>query len=232
MNVPLKARVMNAFMGMGLSGLALAWWKMLGKPTGHLKAKSLQERFSRIYRDGHWGTEESRSGRGSTLESTESIRLKLPELLNGLEARSLLDVGCGDFNWMQHVPLECPYIGVDVVPEVIAENMRRYGNENRRFHAVDATREDLPHADVVLCRDVTFHLSFKDMEGLLTRIRKSGARYLIATTEDSVRYNIDFPSGDFRERNLALKPFNLGQPIDSLWDGRVSGNRQLGVWKL
>src|SRR5688500_1614611 len=76
--------------------------------------------FSEIYRDNLWGDPESVSGRGSTLARTVNIRKALPELLRSINARSLLDAPCGDFNWMRLVDLgEIRYTGVDVVSELI-----------------------------------------------------------------------------------------------------------------
>jgi hypothetical protein len=47
---------------------------------------------------------------------------------NGFSAKTLLDAGCGDFNWMRHVNLKLDqYIGIDVVPELICENQRQFG---------------------------------------------------------------------------------------------------------
>ena len=79
--------------------------------------------FSRIYEKNLWGDSESRSGRGSTLGRTAVIRDALPALLEGVGARSMLDAACGDFNWMARVDLRgVRYVGVDVVPELIATN--------------------------------------------------------------------------------------------------------------
>jgi hypothetical protein len=39
----------------------------------------------------------------------------------------LLDIPCGDFNWMKLLNLGVDYIGADIVGELIAENRRRFG---------------------------------------------------------------------------------------------------------
>jgi hypothetical protein len=44
-------------------------------------------------------------------------------VLHDLGAQSLLDAGCGDFNWMRTVDLPgIKYIGVDVVSDLIERN--------------------------------------------------------------------------------------------------------------
>jgi hypothetical protein len=46
-----------------------------------------------------WSATESRSGIGSGLEQTVSIRSSLPKLLSKYGVRTLLDAGCRDFHW-------------------------------------------------------------------------------------------------------------------------------------
>src|SRR5215213_5906369 len=78
-----------------------------------------QAQFTDIYRRNLWGEAESVSGSGSTMAETEDIRGYLPELLQRLGARSLLDIPCGDFHWMKTVDLGIDrYIGADIVPEL------------------------------------------------------------------------------------------------------------------
>lgn len=73
--------------------------------------------FSRIYRENHWASAETRSGVGSEMGRTQSVRERLPWLFDVLGAKSVLDAGCGDLNWMQHVEAQVEYVGVDIVPE-------------------------------------------------------------------------------------------------------------------
>jgi len=47
--------------------------------------------FTKIYRENFWGGE-SRSGLGSDLVQTETIRTSLPKLFKELEIKSLLDI--------------------------------------------------------------------------------------------------------------------------------------------
>ena len=56
------------------------------------------------------------------------------------------------------------YIGADFLPELIAENLRRYAAPNREFRELDLTAAPLPAADVLLCRDCLVHLSFADIQ--------------------------------------------------------------------
>ena len=73
--------------------------------AGELSELGLQERFQRIYETNLWSDPETRSGVGSTLDSTRVVRAELPKALRRLDARVLLDIPCGDFTWMEHVDL-------------------------------------------------------------------------------------------------------------------------------
>src|SRR5688572_32614789 len=77
---------------------------------------SLEERFALIYQTNLWFDAESRSGTGSSLESTARLRESLPPWPLRLNAHRLLEVPCGDFNWMSHVDLSrIEYTGGDIV---------------------------------------------------------------------------------------------------------------------
>lgn len=130
------------------------------------------------------------------------------------------------------VDLPCRYIGIDIVPSVIERNMRQFGRPDRSFAVVDACSEDIPDADVVLCREVLFHLSFADSLRLMVNVRASGARYPLATTNPHIGVNLDIPSGEHSDRNLEIGPLKLGPPQQSIWDGAITKDRVLGLWKL
>lgn len=188
--------------------------------------------FADIYRRNGWGDVESVSGRGSTLAHTEAVRRELPRLLRELGARSLLDAPCGDFNWMRRVELEgVEYVGADVVPEMIQRNRREYGGPGRQFVVLDVTRDALPRADVILCRDCLIHLSFGHALAALDNFRRSGSPYLLATTHTSVTENADTETGGWRSLNLELPPFNLPPP-ERLIVEHPSVGKCLGLWRL
>jgi len=74
--------------------------------------------FFEIYQRNAWASRESASGTGSELKRTHHLRRELAALLRELNVCSLLDLPCGDFNWMQHVNLgEIQYIGADIVSD-------------------------------------------------------------------------------------------------------------------
>jgi hypothetical protein len=192
--------------------------------------------FRRFYRENLWGAE-SVSGPGSTAWPTAVIRQRLPELLRELGVATLLDAPCGDFNWLSTCELPARYIGCDIVGELIDDVRRRHGSADRRFERLDITRDPLPAADLILCRDFLGHLPFSDIAATLTNFRASGARYLLATTFPRWRYNADIGAcGDWRPLNLELPPFDLPPPLRLIAEVNVEDPRHtdksLGLWQL
>lgn len=192
-------------------------------------------RFSRIYRNRLWGgkASESPSGKGSSIEATARIRNELPALLRSLQCKNLLDLGCGDYNWMRHVDLGVPYLGADVVADVVQRNQARYAKQGVEFINLDGIKGPIPvDTDVILCREVLFHLSFRHARAMLANIRRSDARFLIVTQIQAECPNIDIYTGGFRPLDLTRQPFEFPQPLFSIPDDGVSTNRCLAVWRI
>jgi len=188
--------------------------------------------FSEIHRTNAWRDPESVSGRGSTLARTTVITSQLPVLLQELNADSLIDAACGDFNWMRYVDLgSIKYIGVDIVSALIARNRQLYQTDQRTFAVQDITKDRLPDADVILCRDCLIHLSFKSIKAAISNFKKTSAIYLLCTTHSTVTKNTDCPDGSWRNINLLLPPFNFPPPVKLFVEDAELG-KGLGVWRL
>src|SRR5262245_38280912 len=192
--------------------------------------------FRRFYVENLWQAE-SVSGPGSTPWPTAVIRQRLPALFRELEVTTLLDAPCGDFNWLSTCELPPSYIGCDVVRELIDDVRRRHGRPGRRFEHLDLTRDPLPAADLILCRDCLGHLPFAAIAEALANFRASGARYLLATTFPRWANNSDIvSSGDWRPLNLECPQFGLGRPLRVIAEVNVEDPRfpdkSLGLWAL
>ena len=181
-----------------------------------------EDRFTWIYESKLWRGSESRSGAGSSLEATRTIRERLPRLIERHGVEHLLDAPCGDFHWMQEVVRELPelrYTGGDIVERLIGENRRRFGSERVRFARLDITRDALPAADLMLVRDCLFHLSYADVSRFLANLARSEIALLLTTTNVIAGQdieNLDIESGDFRPIDIFAEPF--GFPPSALED--------------
>ena len=179
-----------------------------------LSQLGLQQRFERIYSTNLWSDPSTRSGTGSSLDSTRVVRRDLPRALRQLDSRVLLDAPCGDFIWMQHVDLSgIEYIGGDIVPSIVTDDQNLYGNETRRFIEVDLTRDELPDADVLLCRDCLVHLSYANISAVLANIARSKVRYILMTSFPGRGDNKDIEDGDWRPLDFEAAPFFFPPPV-------------------
>jgi hypothetical protein len=196
------------------------------------KRRQLVNAFTALWRDNGWGSSETRSGAGSTLAATETLRAHLSQLCRFLGIRQIVDAGCGDLNWMNRISETFDlYLGLDVVPGIIEEMEALYGRRRGHFFAQrDLTQDDLPRADAILCRDVMTHLSNDQVKDALARIKASGARYLFATSYGTEQ-NRDISGGDWRPLDLTKAPFDLPKPMLHI-DERLDGSKLLGVWPI
>ncbi|GLR96948.1 MULTISPECIES: class I SAM-dependent methyltransferase [Bradyrhizobium] len=199
----------------------------------------LAARFERIERTNLWGAATSVSGLGSEDPATSAVCEALPALLQRLRVRSLLDAPCGDAGWIGRLELDVDYTGIDIVPSLIEANRRRVagGASPGRFLVADITRDALPLADLILCRDCLVHLSFANIDRALAQFRISGARLLLVTTFPEWDGNRDCEDGDWRALNMEKAPFDWPAP-DALINERCEEggggwrDKSLGLWRL
>ena len=185
-------------------------FKMLRKI---LRVKTIEERFEGIYRSNFWDSQETRSGPGSTISSTTKIRLTLPHLLEEFGFKSIFDAGCGDFNWIKSIidELGLNYIGGDIVKDLVNENRRLWETNNVKFISHNICVDQFPRADLWICRDTLFHLSYEDGINALAKFCESEIGFVLITThkpEDSWE-NRNIVSGDFRKLNMFASPYNF-----------------------
>jgi hypothetical protein len=209
---------------------------------GKLKEKgqsySISDTFTQIYHSNLWAGADSVSGQGSGPDQTAEIAAHLPGLLKQFHVRTLLDLPCGDFNWMSRLDLDIDaYTGGDIVAEVILKNQRIHAGDRRRFMHLDITSHDLPGADLVFCRDCLVHLSYEDIFKAFANIKRSNITYILTTTFTGFAANHDIVTGDWRPLNLQQAPFHLPQPMAFIEEkcsegGGAFSDKGLGLWKV
>lgn len=138
---------------------------------------------------------------------------------------TVCDLGCGDFNvGQQLVPLAQKYIGVDIVPSLIARNRARFNADNLEFLCLDIAVDEWPAADCILLRNVLQHLSNAEVHRIVHKL--ADYKYVIVTEhipQGSFTPNKDVISGQgIRLKvdsgiDLLAPPFNL----------QVKDNKQL-----
>jgi hypothetical protein len=86
-------------------------------------ALDLASRFDRIVRSNMSGAATSVSGLGSEDAATAAVKEALPDLLDRIGARSLLDAPCGDASWIRNCLFGVSSTGIDILPSLIAAPM-------------------------------------------------------------------------------------------------------------
>ena len=173
---------------------------------------SLEDRFTVIWKRNAWGSRESVSGTGSTIANTAAIRSSLPIVFEEFKIKTILDIPCGDFNWMKLVDMTgISYLGGDIVAPLISELNENYASGAIQFVQLDITTDSLPKSDLVINRDCLFHLSYRDINNALIRFCESGSKYLLSTSHDNLStfINTDIQNGDFRLIDLFESPFHF-----------------------
>jgi hypothetical protein len=192
--------------------------------------------FESIAITNKWGSEESRSGAGSTLLYTYNLRHELENVVSRFEVTAFFDAPCGDFNWMKAVsfPEGMKYIGGDIVSSLIRANNLSHASASREFIEFDITKDRFPSCDMWFCRDCLFHLSFVSIFQALSGFCESNAKYVMMTNHvNTSRFrNRDIQSGDFRLLDFYIKPFNLPRNVLYLVPDYVFPfpRREMCVW--
>jgi hypothetical protein len=169
--------------------------KFKGQPTANV--------FGAIYKQGKWGHGSEGdfcSGRGSHdpaivgpyIEAVAGFLRSIPDL------PSVVDLGCGDFNIGKQLrPYVGNFIACDVVPELIARNVLKFGGESVDFQCLDVVEDDLPFADVALIRQVLQHLSNSQISRIVPKLYRY--RFLVISehlpVEDNFIPNLEKTSG-------------------------------------
>jgi hypothetical protein len=200
--------------------------------------RTIEQRFENILKNNSWGGHNSVSGRGSDLDQTEHIIREIPALFKDMGISTILDIPCGDFNWMRNIDLSgIKYIGADIVKEIIKNNKNQYEKNNVSFRHMNLIEDTLPQVDLILIRDCLVHMSYGDIFKSLNNVCNSMSQYLLTTSFTDRQDNKDIITGEWRPLNLQIAPFLLPKPIriinEKCTQGKLSyTDKSLGIWKI
>lgn len=203
-----------------------------------LHSQDLTGIFTHIHARRLWNGRVSASGAGSDPEQTRQLGPAFRALLQEFAVTSILDVPCGDFLWMADaLPAGVRYLGGDLVPALVEQNRHRHARPGVEFVRLDLTVDDLPAADLLVCRDGLVHLSFPHLQAALQRIHQSRCRLLLATTFPDHAENTDILSGLWRPLNLCRPPCSFPPPLACIREGCTLehgryADKSLGLWRV
>ena len=178
----------------------------------------LEKIFTEIYLSNKWnmGQNESKSGLGSTLNYTESIRINLVKIIKEYNITNIIDTSCGDWHWMKSIKYElgCKYTGIDIVKDIIDINTKTYSTESIKFIHGDflSIIKILPDnsIDLILCRHTLEHLATEYNLDFIKECKRV-TKYLLLTTKkisETLPINKELNEKEsYRPINLELTPY-------------------------
>ncbi len=184
----------------------------------NLQVRTTEAAFSRIYQKNLWGYG---SGPGSDPINAEPYISIVRNYALRQDINSIFDLGCGDFRVMEkiEIPETKVYYGFDVVKPVIDENVKKYQKPNVFFYHISSL-EDFKNqrGDLLLVKDVLHHLSNRDIQYFIANILPNFRYTLITNNFGPENLNEEIRTGDFRNLDLEVEPFNIKRNITPILD--------------
>jgi SAM-dependent methyltransferase len=164
--------------------------------------------FEQIYAENKWLCG---SGEGSQRQHTRRYTRFLQNFLRKNMVKSVVDMGCGDWQFSQFVDWTgIDYQGFDVVSSVIEANRKKFAAPGIRFELAIGDGSDLPFADLLIAKDVLQHWSNDAIKAFLPSLKRY--HYCIITNcvnPNGETTNEDIENGGFHYLDLRLAPFGV-----------------------
>jgi len=188
--------------------------------------------FDKIYEHSYWG---KGSGGGSSPEATQPYKVFLEDFIRQHEIKSVVDLGCGDWQFSQFLDFGgATYIGIDASKRVIANNQQAFSRSGVSFVNLPSDCNDIPSADLLVCKDVLMHLSTQEVQDIVSIL--PNFKYALITNdvpclsafgEIILRLrrpfwpvvNREIKTGDYRTLDPTQRPFNLKLKKVFEWTG-------------
>ncbi|GAC1352083.1 MAG: hypothetical protein NVS3B20_06610 [Polyangiales bacterium] len=204
-------------------------------PSSSVAPPSVSQVFNKIYDEAAWGRNDAGvgfSGTGSTLTATTVYRAYLQAFLKEHDVKSVVDAGCGDWEFSHAVDWSgIDYKGYDVVSSLIEKDTKSYGAPNIHFYTANILEDPLPAADLLVCKNVLQHLSNRDVTTFLGKLSKYKHVLLTDGVDNSTLSsdNYDIVEGKYRPLDLTKPPFSLaGRKVLLYFDGHYT--HQVVYW--
>ncbi|WP_431282439.1 hypothetical protein ACQW02_24015 [Humitalea sp. 24SJ18S-53] len=173
--------------------------------------------FERIYEKNEWGS----SGPGSDPFVNIGYRGFLETFMRMNDVRSVVDVGCGDWQYSRFLNLDhINYRGFDVVSNLIETNTRNYARKGVSFALMPEDKSKLPAADLLIMKDVLQHLPDALIHEYHTEVFPRFRWVLLTNSWKKLNTprNIEAPVGGFRCLDVAAPPYRFkGAYVFEAW---------------
>ena len=164
------------------------------------------EIFDKLYKSGGWNG--IGSGPGSNVEINKEYLTILHKIIDYTPSiKTVIDIGCGDWQLMKNLSFTKNYIGIDVSPYIIEQNKIKYEKENVKFLIGDLISGNLPDGDICIVKDVLQHLTNDQVKICLDNLKKY--KICIITNDYTDSSATDIQMGQWRPINILLPPFSV-----------------------
>ena len=140
----------------------------------------MEEAFKNIHKKNIWG---GGSGTGSKMSRNNKKYIeKLQNVIEEKEIHTICDVGCGDWEFSQHIDfLGKKYLGIDCIPDVVKKNQEKFTKDNITFEHKVIGKGYLPKGyDLIIIKDVIQHWTDEDIVSFFEPILKNN-KYVFCT---------------------------------------------------
>lgn len=156
--------------------------------------------------DSQWGNS---SGPGSDPFYTIDYRSLISKFIRLNSIRSVVDVGCGDWQFSRFIDFGgASYTGFDVVPAIIDRNIANYTTDKIKF-ALMPELDYVPAGDLLIMKDVLQHLPNRTIRSFKNIVFPKFKHCLLTNSFRKIDtgQNSDAAAGDFRCLDLTKAPY-------------------------
>jgi 2-polyprenyl-3-methyl-5-hydroxy-6-metoxy-1,4-benzoquinol methylase len=178
-------------------------------------SEQLKNVFNNIYENGKWNNglrSVPLSGPGSSLETAKNFLLFIDKFIEDNNIKSVIDTGCGDLTWISKSNFfnndNFNYLGIDISDYIININKEKYPNKNFQVNNVIENFSNC--GDLIIIRDVIFHLSNNDILNVFKNIKNKFKYICVTNCRNDI--NLDnFDRWHYSKKNIFQEPFNVNK---------------------
>lgn len=145
-----------------------------------------QDTFTQIYTNNVWNNNNPnipKSGPGSSMKNSKKTSHLLDTFIDSYNVQNVTDLGCGDLTWMSQSMLfkspQVNYVGYDIVDDLIKQHEQNY--PDKTFICDDIVVNKKSETDLVIIRDVIFHMTNDEIQSLFKTLHKK-FKYICITS--------------------------------------------------
>ncbi len=148
------------------------------------------------------------SGDGSGADYTVGYRAFLEAFMVEHNVKSVLDVGCGDWQFSRLIDWgDREYAGTEVVQALVDRLRAEYRAPRRHFLCTDLRRRAAGDFDLAIVKDVSIHLPNADVSAIVRNLTR--CRHVLLVDDFAPGPAQDIEIGHYRPLDMSAAPFHL-----------------------